>query len=50
MQLVDHSLVRPLGLVKDMLVRVNGLSFLVDFYVLDVNASSPPSNLSILLG
>ena len=49
-QLVDHSLIRPLRLVKDMLVRVNGLYFPVDFYVLDVNASSPLSNLSILLG
>ncbi|XP_038890303.1 uncharacterized protein LOC120079919 [Benincasa hispida] len=49
-QLADHSLVRTLGLVQDMLIRVNGLSFLAHFYVIDVNAHSPPSNLSVLLG
>ena len=49
-QLTDLSLVRPLGVVKDVLVRVNDLFFPVDFYVLDVNASFPPSNLFVLLG
>lgn len=49
MQLADLSLVRSLGLVKDVLVRVNDLSFPPDFYILDVNADSPPADLSFLL-
>ena len=51
-QLVDHSLVRPIGIVKDMLVRVNSLCFPADFYVInmDVNSTSSDSPLSVLLG
>lgn len=41
-QLVDHSLVRPLRVVKDVFVKVNGLIFPFDFYVIDVNAHSLP--------
>ena len=52
MQLADHSLVRSIGIVKDMLVRVNGLCFPADFYVInmDVNSTSSASPLSMLLG
>lgn len=41
-----------MGLVKDMFVRVNGLTFLVDFYVLnmDVNSASSACDLFVLLG
>ena len=41
-QLVDHSLVRPIGLVRDVLVLVNDLTFPSNFYVMnmDVNYSS----------
>lgn len=51
MQLADHSLVRPVGLVKDMLVRVNDLTFSTDFYVinLDMNSYSSTCDLSMLL-
>lgn len=30
-QLADHSLVRPIGLIRDMLLRVNDLTFLLTF-------------------
>ena len=52
MQLADHSLVRPIDIIKDMLVRVNGLCFPTDFYVInmDVNSTSSASPLSMLLG
>lgn len=46
-QLIDLCLVRPLGLVRNVLVVVNDL-FPTDFYVIDVNASSPLSELSIM--
>lgn len=49
-QLVDHSLLKPLGLVKDALIRVNGLTFPSNFYVIDVIAHFPPSNLFVLQG
>ena len=51
-QLADHSFVRPIGRVKNMLVRVNGLCFPVDFYVInmDANSTSYVSPLSVLLG
>lgn len=49
-ELVDLSLVRPLGLVKDVVVRVDSLSFHVDFYVVNVNTSTSPSELFVLLG
>lgn len=48
--LLDLSLVMPLGLVRDVLVKVNDFLFFADFYVIDVNVSSPPFELSILLG
>ena len=50
-QLVDHSLVRPIGIVKNILIRVNGLCFSADFYVInmDVNSTSSASPLSVLL-
>lgn len=51
-QLVDHSLVRPIGLVKDVLVQVNGLVFSSDFYVInmDVNSSTFVSKLLCFYG
>ena len=35
-ELVDHSNVRPKGLVEDVLVQVQGLIFLADFYVMEI--------------
>lgn len=51
-QLANPSLARPLGLVWDMLmlIKANGLTFPTNFYVLDVNAPSHLSDLSVLLG
>lgn len=50
MQLVNHSLIRPIDLVRDMLVRLNDPIFPFDFYVLkmDVNFASSASSLSML--
>ena len=47
---VNLSLVRHLGLVKDVLVIVDDLLFPMDFYVVNVNTSSPPYELFGLLG
>ncbi|XP_048227857.1 uncharacterized protein LOC125369457 [Ricinus communis] len=36
-QLADHSYIRPLGVVEDVLVQVNELIFPVDFYILEMD-------------
>ena len=38
------------GVVKDVLVQINGLNFLVDFYVLEMEDESSPNPTPILLG
>ncbi|RDX74480.1 hypothetical protein CR513_45762, partial [Mucuna pruriens] len=35
-KLANKSVVQPLGILEDVLVQVNDLIFLVDFYVLDI--------------
>lgn len=35
-QLANHSLVRPKSVLDDVLVQVNELVYLVDFYVFDI--------------
>ncbi|XP_027357173.1 uncharacterized protein LOC113866545 [Abrus precatorius] len=47
-QLVNRSTTHPVGLVEDVLVRVNDLIFLTDFYILD--KESVKSIASIILG
>ncbi|XP_052621494.1 uncharacterized protein LOC128127143 [Lactuca sativa] len=48
-QLVDHSLVHPKGVLEDVLVQVNELVFAADFYVFDMGDDDQTSS-SILLG
>nr|KAJ0221910.1 hypothetical protein LSAT_V11C200050920 [Lactuca sativa] len=48
-QLVDHSLVHPKGVLEDVLVQVNELIFPTDFYVLDMGDDDSPNSGSILL-
>ncbi|KAL7618640.1 hypothetical protein Lser_V15G00869 [Lactuca serriola] len=49
-QLADRSIVHPKGVLEDVLVQVNELVFLADFYVLDMGDDDHPSSSSILLG
>ncbi|KAL0411312.1 UNVERIFIED_CONTAM: hypothetical protein Slati_3720900, partial [Sesamum latifolium] len=49
-QLADHSYVRPMGLVEDVLVKVNDLLFPVDFYILKMETEGLNNPASILLG
>ncbi|KAL0381110.1 UNVERIFIED_CONTAM: hypothetical protein Sangu_0175300 [Sesamum angustifolium] len=49
-QLADRSVVYPEGVLEDVLVHVNELVFLADFYVLDMREDNSPNSTSILLG
>ncbi|KAK9155104.1 hypothetical protein Sjap_002584 [Stephania japonica] len=49
-QLADRSVVRPEGVLEDVLVRVNELVFPADFYVIDMKDESFPHSSSVLLG
>ncbi|XP_070668511.1 uncharacterized protein [Malus domestica] len=49
-QLVNRSNAYPKGVLEDVLVQVNHLIFLADFYVLDMEDSAHSTSLSILLG
>jgi len=49
-QLADRSNAYPKGVLEDVLVQVNHLIFLVDFYVLEMEDSAYSSSLPILLG
>ncbi|XP_011098876.1 uncharacterized protein LOC105177421 [Sesamum indicum] len=50
LQLADHSVVYPKGVLEDVLVQVNELVFTADFYVLDMKGDISPNSTSILLG
>ncbi|KAL2250079.1 UNVERIFIED_CONTAM: hypothetical protein Sindi_2481600 [Sesamum indicum] len=50
LQLADHSVVYPKGVLEDVLVQVNELVFPADFYVLDMKEDISPNSTSILLG
>ncbi|KAL0463079.1 UNVERIFIED_CONTAM: hypothetical protein Slati_0195500 [Sesamum latifolium] len=50
LQLVDHSIVYPDGVLKNVLVQINELVFPVDFYVIDMTRDNSPNSTSILLG
>ncbi|XP_062085694.1 uncharacterized protein LOC133791794 [Humulus lupulus] len=47
-QLVDHTNVYPLGVVEDVLVKVDGLVFPADCYILEMGDASIP-NLALVL-
>ncbi|CAN6557500.1 unnamed protein product [Malus baccata var. baccata] len=49
-QLADRSNAHPKGVLEDVLVQVNHLVFLVDFYVLEMDESDHAPSLPILLG
>ncbi|CAN6542261.1 unnamed protein product [Malus baccata var. baccata] len=49
-QLADRSNAYPNGVLEDVLVQVNHLIFLTDFYVLEMDESDHSSTLPILLG
>ncbi|KAL0431089.1 UNVERIFIED_CONTAM: hypothetical protein Sradi_0734900 [Sesamum radiatum] len=49
-QLADRSYVRPMGLVEDVLIKVNDLLFPVDFYILKMGTEELDNSASVLLG
>ncbi|KAL0378594.1 UNVERIFIED_CONTAM: hypothetical protein Sradi_3164900 [Sesamum radiatum] len=49
-QLADRSYVRPMGLVEDVLVKVNDLLFPVDFYILKMGTEGLDNSASVLFG
>ncbi|XP_048227840.1 uncharacterized protein LOC125369451 [Ricinus communis] len=49
-QLADHSYIHPLGVVEAVLVQVNELIFLVNFYILEMDGNFSSKSASILLG
>ncbi|XP_011093354.1 uncharacterized protein LOC105173347 [Sesamum indicum] len=50
LQLANHSVVYPEGVLEDVLVQVNELVFPTDFYVLDMRGHISPNSTSIFLG
>nr|KAJ0204327.1 hypothetical protein LSAT_V11C500294860 [Lactuca sativa] len=49
-QLVDYSTVHPKGVLEDVLVQVDNLIFLADFYILDMRNLDTSDANSIILG
>ncbi|XP_062085661.1 uncharacterized protein LOC133791761 [Humulus lupulus] len=49
-QLTNRSNVYPRGVVEEVLVKVNELVFLADFYILDMEDDSVPCSTPVLLG
>ncbi|XP_052882347.1 uncharacterized protein LOC128290656 [Gossypium arboreum] len=49
-QLADRSIVHSEGVLEDVLVKVNGLIFPVDFYVIKIEEDNAPGSSDILLG
>ncbi|RDX98907.1 hypothetical protein CR513_18122, partial [Mucuna pruriens] len=49
-QLVNRSIVQPLGILEDVLVQVNELIFPADFYVLDMEDETPGKESTLILG
>ncbi|KAK8622036.1 hypothetical protein V6N13_097663 [Hibiscus sabdariffa] len=49
-QLVDHSVIYPEGVLENVLVKVNELIFLADFYVIDMENDHLNTSPEILLG
>ncbi|KAJ9173940.1 hypothetical protein P3X46_017023, partial [Hevea brasiliensis] len=48
-QLIDKSNAYPDGVIEDVLVQVNELVFLIDFYILDMEDDNSPNITPILL-
>ncbi|RDX64881.1 hypothetical protein CR513_56506, partial [Mucuna pruriens] len=49
-QLANRSVVRPVGVLKDVLVQVNELIFPADFYVLDMEDETSEKGSTLILG
>ncbi|XP_062075489.1 uncharacterized protein LOC133779555 [Humulus lupulus] len=49
-QLVKHTNAYPLGVVEDVMVKVDGLVFLADFYILEMGDASIPNPTLVLFG
>ncbi|RDX74817.1 hypothetical protein CR513_45376, partial [Mucuna pruriens] len=49
-QLVNRSVVQPLGILEDVLVQVNELIFPTDFYVLDMEDERSGKGSTLILG
>jgi hypothetical protein len=49
-QLADHSFVYPLGVIEDVLVKIDSLVIPRDFYILDMECDSSNNNTPILFG
>ncbi|RDX76269.1 hypothetical protein CR513_43763, partial [Mucuna pruriens] len=49
-QLANRSIVQPLGVLEDVLVHVNELIFLVNFYVLDMEDETSGKGSTLILG
>ncbi|RDX74140.1 Retrovirus-related Pol polyprotein from transposon 17.6, partial [Mucuna pruriens] len=49
-QLINRSVMQPLGVLKDVLVQVNELIFLVDFYVPDMEDEPSGEGSALILG
>ncbi|MDV3194110.1 MAG: retropepsin-like aspartic protease [Sweet potato little leaf phytoplasma] len=45
-----RSLIRPLGLCENVLVKVDELKFPVDFFIIDMHENGSPNATSIILG
>ncbi|RDX87812.1 hypothetical protein CR513_30674, partial [Mucuna pruriens] len=50
MQLANRSVVQPLGVLEDVLVQVNELIFLANFYVLDMEDETSRKGSTLILG
>ncbi|RDX87028.1 Retrovirus-related Pol polyprotein, partial [Mucuna pruriens] len=48
--LANRSVVQPLGILEDVLIQVNELIFLVDFYVLDMEDETSGNGSTLILG
>ncbi|XP_024178260.1 uncharacterized protein LOC112184226 [Rosa chinensis] len=49
-ELADRSSIHPLGVIEDVLVRVDGLVLPADFFVIDMEETSSPTSLPLILG
>jgi hypothetical protein len=47
---VAHSFVYPLGVIEDVLVKIDSLVIPYDFYILDMERDSSNTNTPILFG
>ena len=47
LQLADHSITRPYGVVEDVLVKVCQFTFLIDFFIMDIEEDA---DIPLILG